>query len=325
MPRRRTSAVFTRQLEEEVQLITRDVSSKFVIEPSIDEIRSDLLIALKRHCHSVCIRAHQSQHEDPTKPTISPTSETDGLGTNLRPTNGWTPDDNIPTGGVVEAYLHKVQFELLSHLDKMAENDTRKTNNITNSINSLFSKLKKREDLVVVPTDKTNSFVLLQTSEYANRVNQHLADDAVKTTTDCLSKAKETAKQKLDSFADLLSTNEYNYIKATINKCSVPTVQLLIKDHKPKKAGRHPSRLVVPAKNFTAAFPHVGQRGIKKILDRNNINYSKKTIIQASHLKEELEKLPIRKSTNTIFSIDAEKMYPSVKFIQIEKAVNYFL
>ena len=81
----------------------------------------------------------------------------------------------------------------------------------------------------------------------------------------------------------------------------------------------------MPAKNFTAAFPHVGQRGIKHILDKNKIDYSKKTIIQASHLKDQLEKLDIKKSQNTIMSIDAEKMYPSVKFIQIVNAVNYFL
>jgi hypothetical protein len=82
---------------------------------------------------------------------------------------------------------------------------------------------------------------------------------------------------------------------------------------------------VVPAKNFTAGFPHVGQHGIRNILNGNNIKFSKKTIIQASDLKEKLERLQIKRSNCTIISFDAECMYPSVKFIQIEKAVNYFL
>ena len=119
---------------------------------------------------------------------------------------------------------------------------------------------------------------------------------------------------------------QYNYIKSTINKCSIPTVQLLMRDHKDRnKNGEFPSRSVVPAKNFTAAFPHVAQRGNRQILDRNHINYSKKNIIQASDLKEQLEKLTILKSKNTIMSIDAENMYPSVNCEQIKRAVDHFL
>ena len=136
----------------------------------------------------------------------------------------------------------------------------------------------------------------------------------------------DEAKEMLNADKDLFSPNEFNYIKSTINNCDVPSVKLLIKDHKdPDEKGNYPSRLVVPAKNFTAGFQHVGQRGIKAILDRNNVNYQRKTIIQASHLKEQLEVLPIDRSKNTIMSLDAEKMYPSVKFLQIERAVEYFL
>ena len=43
-------------------------------------------------------------------------------------------------------------------------------------------------------------------------------------------------------------------------------------------------------------------------------------------MKEKLEKLQISRSSNTIISFHAVSMYPSsVKFIQIERAVNYFL
>ena len=103
-------------------------------------------------------------------------------------------------------------------------------------------------------------------------------------------------------------------------------MQLLVKDHKKKNEhGDFPTRLVVPAKNFTAGFPHVGQRGIKEILDRNKINYMKKTIVQASDLKQKLEALNITRSDYTIATIDAKNMYPSVKFGHIERAVSFFL
>jgi hypothetical protein len=82
----------------------------------------------------------------------------------------------------------------------------------------------------------------------------------------------------LEQQEDLLSINEYNYIKSTISKKSVPTVQALIKDHKKKdENGDYPSRLVVPAKNLTAGFPHVGQHGLRNILDKNMVDYERKT------------------------------------------------
>ncbi len=129
----------------------------------------------------------------------------------------------------------------------------------------------------------------------------------------------------LATLEDILSQNEFNYIKSTINKRAVPTVCLLIKDHKKRdKEGDFPTRLVVPAKNFTAGFPHVGQHGIKKILDRNNVIYTNKTIVQASHLKHQLEQLDTSRSNNTIASIDAKAMYPSVKYDHIKRAVEFY-
>ncbi len=73
-------------------------------------------------------------------------------------------------------------------------------------------------------------------------------------------------------------------------------------------------RLIVPATNFTEAFPKVGYLGIKNIFDQNGIDYSGSTIIQASQLKETLEKLNIMKDKVTIISFDAVRMYPSIKY-----------
>lgn len=41
------------------------------------------------------------------------------------------------------------------------------------------------------------------------------------------------------------------------------------------KTNNFPTRLVVPAINFTVAFHKLGYIGIKKIFDNENINYSK--------------------------------------------------
>ena len=84
-----------------------------------------------------------------------------------------------------------------------------------------------------------------------------------------------------------------------------------MKDHKKKDdKDRYPLRLVVSAANFTAGFPHAGQRGIQKILGKNKIEYSQKTIVQASHLKEDINKLPINRQKTTIMSINPQKKIP---------------
>jgi hypothetical protein len=46
-----------------------------------------------------------------------------------------------------------------------------------------------------------------------------------------------------------------------------------MKDHKKKdKWGQYPTRLVIPATNFTSAFPKLGYLGIKKIFDDETID-----------------------------------------------------
>jgi hypothetical protein len=45
-------------------------------------------------------------------------------------------------------------------------------------------------------------------------------------------------------------------------------------------------------------------------MDDAGINYSRKTIVQASHLKTQIESLDIRKDKHTLFSLDIEAFYP---------------
>ena len=106
---------------------------------------------------------------------------------------------------------------------------------------------------------------------------------------------------------------------------AIPTPKLLIKDHKEKKDnGEFPTRLIIPATNFTTGFPRLGYTGIRKIFDQAKIDYKKKTIIQASDLKEIRESLGINTETSTIVSLDAIDMYPSINFDMVIKAVEYY-
>jgi hypothetical protein len=105
-----------------------------------------------------------------------------------------------------------------------------------------------------------------------------------------------------------------------------PSPTLLVKDHEKKnKWGRVPTRLVIPAMNFTSAFPKLGYLRIKKVFDDANIDHVKKTIAQASHAKSALETWNMKKSTHDVFSLDIESFYPLVTCAPVEIAINCFV
>jgi hypothetical protein len=105
---------------------------------------------------------------------------------------------------------------------------------------------------------------------------------------------------------------------------SIPSPKLLIKDHQPLDAwGVYPTHLVIPATDFTSAYPKMGYLGIKRIFDEAKIDYSKKTIVQALTVKSHLKTLGINKYAHTLSSLDIESLYPSVAFRLIQKVVSF--
>jgi hypothetical protein len=122
-----------------------------------------------------------------------------------------------------------------------------------------------------------------------------------------------------------LSEDEYPFVKESINSKAIPAPKLLIKDHKEiNDDGNYPMRLlVVPATNFTSAVSKLGYIGIKKIMDEAGINYSRKTIVQVSHLKTQIKSLGIRKDMHTIFSLDIDAFYPSVTYGLVKRVIDF--
>ena len=81
-------------------------------------------------------------------------------------------------------------------------------------------------------------------------------------------------------------------MRKCIDSKSIPTLKLLIKDHKPLlEDGSYPSWMVVLATNFWCTFSEAGYKGIKSIFDARGINYGEKSIAQASDLKNQMENL----------------------------------
>jgi hypothetical protein len=150
------------------------------------------------------------------------------------------------------------------------------------------------QDQVVVPTDETNSFHLVDSQDYIRWVKGHLDASAKVVSRHHLMDILESGKELLDDLEGLMGKKEYKFVKQSLLSRKIPTPSLLIKDHKKASStGEFPTRLVVPAQNFTSAFPKLGYIAVHQILDSNHVDYSKRTIIQASNLKEKLKSLHI--------------------------------
>ena len=96
----------------------------------------------------------------------------------------------------------------------------------------------------------------------------YLADNAKVVSTEMLTNEKDVALFELEKYTELLSYQEMGYISNKINSAGVPSPRLLVKDHKEKKDNEYPTRLVVPATNFTSGFPHC--RGSKEFSKNKN-------------------------------------------------------
>jgi hypothetical protein len=192
-------------------------------------------------------------------------------------------------------------------------------------IQHLEAKLKEHPNMMVIPTDKTNLYKVIDKEKYIEWVLDHLKTDAIEVSADKLVKIHEEGNELLSKLGNTLSEKEMGFVEEMLDSRAVPTPKLLIKDHKPmNEKGEYMMRLIVPATNFTVLFPKVGSLGIKNIFDQNGIVYSGSTITQASQLKTTLKKLNIMKDRVTIISFDGVRMYPSIKYKFVRKAVKFF-
>jgi hypothetical protein len=171
----------------------------------------------------------------------------------------------------------------------------------------------------VVLTNKTSSFITMKTKQYLSEVHKHLHTRLAP------SRLKGKNLQRSLRRELLISKDEMAFIKEKLISKAVPSPKILVKDHKkPNADGNYPTCLVCPAWTLTSGFPKLGYKAFEKVLMKNKNKFGTRTITQAVDLKLKLEKLGLTSTNATIASIDAESMYPSIKYNLIEKAINYY-
>ena len=120
-----------------------------------------------------------------------------------------------------------------------------------------------------------------------NLVKEHLKQSAREIERGRVVEICEDAKVLVYAIGFKMSKNEVGHINESLKTKAIPTHKFLIKDHKKLTSlGEIPTRLVIPATNFSATFAKVGYLGLKNILEKNEINYTKFTIVQTSQIKE---------------------------------------
>ena len=87
-----------------------------------------------------------------------------------------------------------------------------------------------------------------------------------------------------------MSVQKEKFVRQSLAARAIPSPKPLIKDYKKiNEKGELPTRLVIPVTNFTATFSKIGYLGIKRMLYKGKVNYSRVFVVQASDLKERLE------------------------------------
>eukprot|EP00957_Ditylum_brightwellii_P046460 3526279-Ditylum_brightwellii.AAC.2 len=147
------------------------------------------------------------------------------------------------------------------------------------TLEDLFTDLQKREQEIVVPSNKANGHKLVATTDYINWVKKHMRDAAIPIKRQENVKLHHKALHFTHCLKEFLNNDEFGYLMKNLNSRIIPEPQLLKKDHKKvQKDGHYPTRLVIPATNFAATFSKIGYMAIKKIFDDNRVRYARYTI-----------------------------------------------
>jgi hypothetical protein len=105
----------------------------------------------------------------------------------------------------------------------------------------------------------------MNVEKYKTEFLKHLSKSAVAIKRAKLTEIIDNCSDMLNDLEELISEKELAFLDEKINSKVIPQPKILIKDHKkPDYDGNFPTRLVVPATNFTAGFPKLGYMGSKK-------------------------------------------------------------
>ena len=220
-------------------------------------------------------------------PQVNNNLPTKGLGTRLYDTSQGVKSKPSDIDSVEKFFT---EFETITNSlvnSKILYEDTRKIPTFDRNLSEALLGLRKEKDWTLVPTDKTNGWIEMKVPTYVKEMMIHITKNCVEIDVSYLQEVETNAQDLMKKHKHLMESREANYLDQWIESKMVPTPRLLVKDHKEKNSeGKFPTRLLIPATNFTQCFAKIGYKIIKNEFDARNVQYNKHTLKQARCLKK---------------------------------------
>jgi hypothetical protein len=148
-----------------------------------------------------------------------------GFETNLNPSDS---KSRAPKGtDQLEAFIADMETQLIE--TALNENNKYKPNARAKEIRDIAKQMSE-QDHIIVPTDKTNSFTVMQTDDYKQKVLKHLLKDGKEISRERLIQAKEQANELLEEIDRLCSKSERDFVQEFLKSKGIPSPKLLVKD-----------------------------------------------------------------------------------------------
>lgn len=321
-----TKALLSNNGDQSIRMVQEQangISSKYVSASTLNQVRADLLVGLKRFRYVTRWKAYWTKTKTEKVTTLFDDSNVfsaeEGMGTSFRPKSKCSAKPPV-LYSEVENFLREVERESLASLYenkrkiKICQTDKILAENL--------QKLSENSNRALIKTDKTNKFAEVKLEDYIRCMKDNLDEKCTRISREEISDLYSFALYMLDELKIHLTQKEYDFLKAGIENREVPEPMLLLKDH--KTTIPTPYRFVLPCRNFTADFAKLGFTAVKNAMISGCVNFEKFTLRNSFDFLERIKPLGLQKDQQLVLSVDAVNMYPSISLRMIKKAVFYY-
>ncbi len=239
---------------------------------------------------------------------VNPNEDWYGLGMDLYETISSHPEVNSAHNWL-KHFLDNLEMEFLFIMHGLCKKDTRVIPKIDDKLVTSMQKLREGPDWTLVQPDKTGQWIPIRIIDYIVDMEIHLhcySNEINRSQLDWIYKDTTTIVDEIEVYC---SDGKANFLRSWVKTKKIPSVCLFIKDHKPLQPnGRHPTRLIVSAHNFTQCLSKLASKLIKCIFRRADVNFKCHTLKNLLALKRKLEEIDISWGEVTIASLDIKDL-----------------
>jgi hypothetical protein len=202
-------------------------------------------------------------------------------------------------------------MEFVNSIKALRKEDTRSIPEHNHVLSERLRALAEDPNWSVVQSNKTSQRLPIHINDYIAYMEVHLTRYSKEIPRANLDWIYQDTNAIIDDIEHLCSDGETDFLQSWVKMKKIPSVRLSVKDHKPVGAnGRHPTRLIVSAHNFTQCLSKLASKSIEKSFQHANINFKKHTLKNSLALKRKFESMDLQRDNVTIVSLDIKDMYP---------------